>query len=456
MTTNAYIGPWVWETHTDDGPHWRPPKGTVGSIDLRPWDACATPVVPSGYGLFVTDRTLDSPYYLLASDLDESLKPAAKSALVDALGLPKLSASTFRNGIIEIGLQRSDPDQGRMTGPLVPRHDRMWDDILHPWGRIYEHRFSGTGDVGWPTLQARLQRDYRQQHDFCHLAAGKANAASELQPPDAKTDAVGYMVWRQVTALKAASVLDWGTARAKVSADYLALYLKKLKYDSDKLGVDPRLLVPADLPYEGTKRRDTEYSDDFNRAALGVNWTAVDGEWGIVANTEIGRTSWGTFPTVARYEQDLSSDDHESEITDTFGVNNAFMTPAVRFAADAKTLYYAMRRSNVTTGDRINKVITGTDTMLWSQAAVATEPLEQYLSVVGATLTMKVDGVVVHELVDNTLSGQTRCGAAAHSSDESHGDDWRCADLGAAPAGAARRLVGGGLAHSSPLLGGLV
>lgn len=437
MTTYIYIGPWEWRDK-GDGFGWHPPEGTIGCIDLRPWDACATREIVSGYGLFVTDRPLDSSYYLLASDLDDGLKPAARSALVDALALPALSASTFREAIIEILLQRADPDQGSMVGPLVPRHDRMWDMILHPWGRIWQQRFSGTSDVGWPTLQARLQRDYRNLHRFCHTAADKAAALTELQAPDAKVDAIGHMVYRQVAALTTTSILDWAAAKAKVAADYRVLYLKKLDYDSAKLGVDPRLLVPADLLYEGTLPHDTSYSDDFNRGNNddpGAPWAEVDGDWDIVDQELHYISGASDFPAIARYDADLPGDDHYCQCTYCYGANAARMNgPTVRFAAAAKTAYWAWCRSS-DAARHIYKIVAGVDTSLVSDAAGVGPPIVIKLEVDGSDLDAYFAGVLGLQVVDATISGNLRCGVGGHRSDPNGCDDWSCADLGAPPAG---------------------
>jgi len=441
LTTYIYIGPWEWRDK-GDGFGWHPPEGTIGCIDLRPWDACATREIASGYGLFVTDRPLDSSYYLLASDLDDGLKPAARSALVDALALPALSASTSREAIIEILLQRADPDQGSMVGPLVPRHDRMWDMILHPWGRIWQQRFSGTSDVGWPTLQARLQRDYRNLHRFCHTAADKAAALTELQAPDAKVDAIGHMVYRQVAALTTTSILDWAAAKAKVAADYRVLYLKKLDYDSAKLGVNPRLLVPGDLPYEGTVPHDSGYSDDFNRGdnnAMGLSWNEVVGDWDI-ENQECKLGSTGALSGL-RWDQALSTDDHECGwdfATANGGGNSLILGPSTRFTADAEVTCYSFLGYLQAGAGRLKKCIDSVTTQLGGDVAW-TPSLPDAFTTQSSGTTHKgyLNSVEKISQTDATISGNLYCGAMGYLSpgNVGRGDNWSCADLGAPPAG---------------------
>src|SRR5690606_17212169 len=95
LMARFWLGPWVWDTSDPTLPHWRPPAGAVGSLDLRSIPQCAATIVPQGWGLFVTGNAanLGSDYTNLGTDPELVLTEKQKRSWESRFGLPNTLAT---------------------------------------------------------------------------------------------------------------------------------------------------------------------------------------------------------------------------------------------------------------------------------------------------------------------------------------------------------------------------
>jgi hypothetical protein len=386
-----YIGPWVWDT--TEGECWRPPDGTVGSIDLRDYEACGLRGTVRGVGLFATDRLLKAPYLPLGTDLDARLDVVQKGGLEQNLSVT-LGATTLRTALVELLTQKADPDQARMAAPLGVKSDGT-QEIWLAGERIWSKRFEGVTDPAWPMVQAKYQRAYR-------------------------------------------------SVRERALATKSDLHLRFLSTVAAKTKVDPRLLVPGDLPYEDVRRPDTVYTEDWNCSNSAdldcdLDWTEVTGNY---FNLVSGKANYGTRTGSrcgARAEHDLSSDDHYAQavLTDTYSYQYLHPGTAVRYNSSADSYYLGWASF---AGDyfRGTKVVNGIATHLGSVKSHNFIGLSYLLktSIDGDSLTVEVDGDTWN-VSDSTFTGQTRGGIAFYSGNDDANtmkwEDFEEGDLGAPP-----------------------
>lgn len=173
------------------------------------------------------------------------------------------------------------------------------------------------------------------------------------------------------------------------------------------------------------------YSDDFNRALLGANWTAVNGGWSIDAN-RLARSTFGSVEAAVRYGPALDTDDHYCQI-DFVGQGasvNGYLGPAVRFDPSAATYYSGVARAGGALR-WIQKRIGGTLTTLASDALGSGPPKTLRLDVSGSTLTLYVNGVVALTVTDASITGNLQVGVQAHpvSAGNVHGDNFLASDI---------------------------
>jgi hypothetical protein len=384
-----YFGPWVWDTaELAEGGQgfWRPPEGCSSGLDLRPLPAQAARESSSqNWGIFVAESDPPKGDYVLVADAGGRVDPAALDFIAHAMGLsapPKaegIGGEPMRIGELLHELLTTHSDPACLAGPkpLMPNSARTMEIILGG-ERLFTRAFVGEADAAWPQILAVKQDDYR--------------AASEAIRPKLLT--------------------DW----------------------CDKLGItDHRVFIPSDLPIIAPGPLSTSYSDDFNRAALGTDWTAVRSTWDIYNSVEIHTT--GSDYGNCRYEFDLSSDDHEATLTATYVTStaNGWIGPSVRHGSAGGC--YTARVGN-TTRSIMKQTLAGGNTVLVSDSGGGALPHVIRLTVDATALTSYDDGVQALQTTDTTYSGATRCGVAARSgAGWQRGDNWSIADLAAAITG---------------------
>lgn len=226
--------------------------------------------------------------------------------------------------------------------------------------------------------------------------------------------------------------------QGKAPAD---LHLKLLDDLCDKHGVGKdraswQRFVPADLRNDiaGPKPRTTAYSDNFNRAnadplgssSEGWSWTEVSGDIDIASNMAVAANT-----SRARAEADLSSADHECQVTFQFNDGGSVAAgPMVRYASAADTAYFGRGRDTANQSI-LAKYVTGTLTDLDTVSTTIDFPvvLKTYISV--SALKFYVGGVERNSITDTAISGGTRCGLGTIGTDTSS-ENWSCTDLAAA------------------------
>lgn len=171
----------------------------------------------------------------------------------------------------------------------------------------------------------------------------------------------------------------------------------------------------------------TSYRDNFDRATLGADWTAVEGAWDISAN-QIRQTGPGRG--AVRHEPALDSANHGCRIEDLATNSDGFVGPAVRFSSSANTLYEGIQRS---TGGlrRLAKRVSGTVTSLASDAGGGAPPTALTLTVDGSSLALyhdDVSGAANLTATDTSITGNTRCGLVGFQANQP-GDDFHAFDL---------------------------
>ncbi|MCA9414210.1 MAG: hypothetical protein KC944_23565, partial [Candidatus Omnitrophica bacterium] len=219
-------------------------------------------------------------------------------------------------------------------------------------------------------------------------------------------------------------------AKAKIQ-DYIAKkYRQFLATQVAKLNLDWRDLVDAGVPMLGPVKPSTTYTDDFNRASLGAGWTSVYRTWSISSNriTHAGGVS-GTQSASVRYESDLSSDDHYSQVDYTTTTDPQGYTSALcRFSTGSST-YYEMLSREASSLRLIRKWVSGSATTLDQDTGGTAPPQTMYVSADGSTIIGKEDGSTIFTVTDTAISGNLRCGIGSHPNNPTTGDNFVCEDI---------------------------
>lgn len=220
-------------------------------------------------------------------------------------------------------------------------------------------------------------------------------------------------------------------AKARIQGYIAKKYRQFLADKVGKLHLDWRDLIDAGVPMLGPVDPNTTYTDDFNRASLGSDWTSVDGGYTITGSTELYfNVNASALPGSARYEHDLSSDDHFVQIDWTSASSaNYFIGPAARFDPSAETLYYAVAREN-SPRKFIGKVVAGSNSTLWTESLSGTgAPHTVKIVCDGSNLSMYVDAVLGQTITDTSITGYLRTGIVSHSTRFAQGDNFVAEDL---------------------------
>lgn len=162
-----YIGPWI----IRDGSY-EPPQGTIGSLDLRSIPDQSN-LNGDGYGLFITQRSLDSNYDLLSSsDIRSSRAAVQHQNIFESLLGYRPDGDMVSDLIFDIMTNGSHPDGLEGVKTMLPANGNLDLNILGI-GRIGRRRLvEGRSDFN--RVRDVRRNDYRKireadQGNLTHL-----------------------------------------------------------------------------------------------------------------------------------------------------------------------------------------------------------------------------------------------------------------------------------------------
>lgn len=419
-----WIGAWAWIDSGNGGGYWQMPAGAQSALDLRSPVACATPVTPTGVGLFVTPNatSLGAGYTNLGTDPTALLTVGQRAALRTLLNLPRALSATDLQGILwEAMTAQADPDGTDRMLPLIPNGRRY---ELWLGGQRVRQVVLDSGDDAFLPFVLLLRRIYRQ---------ARQNSLDGLTPPNHYRKLLGYWV--------------------------------------RKYGFHYRLFQPADVPDESDLPPETTISDNFNRAdadALGTSsegwsWTEVGGDIDIVSNKAQGTPD---TPAYARAGSALSGNDNYAQCVVTTSSTSSLRQggPACRADSSAQTYYWASQSAGAgTTGTlRIYKAVSGTRTALGTGTTQTKSGDTKKIEANGSTITAYNNGVSAESLTDSSITSGVYSGLVYERPNNLvQCDDFVAADLGvsgdaqmAAALATASALSYAGTASGGALLAG--
>ena len=422
MSRYYYIGSWILQSDAELGDYWRSPDHTVGLVDLRG--------TSGGVGFFALDQVMaDATGYAYFGDsLNATMTPQQVADWAAQTGVSVPAGTYTLLDLLWYTLTDwASPEWDTHAPPIMPTHAGLLELHLGGHSLVRSRAFKGADDPAWPHIQERVQRDMRSAWD-----QGQADSES------LRTAGVGRGIYQRIVAYRAANGGTVAQARTALRAEVVSHPRKVLGALVRKYGVDWQELVPTDLRavMGGPETPTTTYADDFNRASLGADWTAVDGVFTIASNEFRGPTIAASgFPGSARYEHDLSSADHYAQVDFVWAeATGAIACGAVRFSAAAETFYYGFIRASGSLRN-LAKCVTGTATNLASDASGFGPPHSAVrVTADGSTISFSVNGVTVHSITDTSITGNLRTGIVTHNAitSESTCDNFSAADLLAA------------------------
>jgi len=396
MAKYYYLGPWQWRTEPMAA--WYPPPHTIGLIDMRAADG-------SGVGFFACcERLHDSAYVELGdgSDLsDYQTTRLDREAWRSELGLTSAELpddmDTLADLLIWTFERCGDPTWALRFKPPIPGPGGALRLYLGGHSLIHSRQFADLHQAARQRILEVARADMARIVEFCNLTPAQMHERGIRVKPPAE-------FYRQVARL-------W--QRKYGLADYRDLFPRDLRRE-----VRPPL------------KPGTTLTDDFNRPDLGAAWTAVDGWWSIYNSQQIQCTGGGSANMAsARYESDLSTDDHYAQLEFTYAENTyRWLGPAARFAATAETAYVGLVRAEGGLR-KLVKCIGGTLTDLGSDAGGSGPPQTVKVWAVGSTIKLFDDDVEIFSVTDTSITGNLRCGLGGDPAGTERGDDFLAEDV---------------------------
>lgn len=352
---------------------WNPPIEATSALDLRNNVAIATPLTPTGSGLFVTDLAISTPGYTqLATDPNEILNTTRKNTIRTLLGLPNaITANRFSDIVYELMTVHSDISSGVICPPLMPTHRGRLD---FTFAGVSRSTWLSEALPEWPVIQKSIHAMYRFYRD---------GQAIGIFPTD---------FHRKI----------------------LSVWMQNYKIP------DFTKFIPSDLPTTETPLpHSTTHTENFNQTdstTVGPNlsWTEGFGpaDWSTISN-QLDCGVDGTFAdNYIRAEADVSSADHYSEII--IASRNLAGGICNRFSSSASTFYVAW--SNNDGNVYFSKVVTGTRTNLTSVAQAYSAPDTIRVSSSGSAHSVIYNGsTIINAHSDSSISTGTRGGVWAQN-----------------------------------------
>lgn len=186
----------------------------------------------------------------------------------------------------------------------------------------------------------------------------------------------------------------------------------------------------------------TTITEDFNTADTGtlgpdLTWTEVAGVWEVFSNSATANS--GTVLISARAEHNLATANHYAQAVCSSSVGNSSRGGvATRFDPAAETYYAFFRSHTAPNGNRIAKMVAGTQTNLASDTtnAIASGSVLK-LRTTGSSLTGYDDGVSYLAVTDTSITGNLRTGIVGMSNGGNRRftiDDFEASDIAATTA----------------------
>lgn len=396
-----WLGPWVWSGI------WQQPSGSVGSLDLRSLPQCAATVTPQGFGFFVTPNAvnLGSSYTNLGTDPELTLTEQQKRRWESALGLPAtLVTNRLADIVYETLTLQADPLGDDRCLPLIPSTRRRFEVWL-AGVKVRDREWSFAAPE-FDVTRDLLKRIYR--------ALREASQAGQI-PADK------YLRWL------GSQVRKYGLT-----------------------GTQYRALQPTDLPDEQPLTPETTIGDTFvegsnaelsAHTATGANggfaWTELAGDLDVIAADDVLENT-ATGESVARADQDLSSDDHyvQADITQADATDATSIGVIGRKDGTATATYYlGLLRAAPSDTVQMYKRVSGTFTQLGGSSPSVTRgfPDTIKLEMDGSAIKFYYEGVEKLSATDTAITGNLRTGVRVFRSPsdtvKGRWDNFQAADL---------------------------
>lgn len=393
-----YVGPWQWKKTEPNLPHWSPPDGAVGALDLRSIPQQSTERTQDGYGVFVSKDELPSDYELLGTGSLRDVKTSQR--LTDRMPRRERKRQPKGDDLLSLLLDAvcdgSDPTGDSFAKPLMPdsgmRLCLTIGGVSHQWK-------TAPWNYHWDKIQDVERADF--QRCFDDAKAGR------LKDPEHHR-----------------RVLD-------------ALCDKYNLQGAD----DWKGFIPAKLRKEikGRLKHETVITDGFNRADDAVSLGVAAGGWAysrMTGTTNLKIVSNAAQNTAGidsrnRAEADLSSSDLYSQFRLLSWGSTDSAEPIVRANSAAATFYIYITQNQASPTHRVFKCSAGTFTSLSSLSGnipSANDTLK--LAVNGSTLVSSAGGVTRNTLTDTAITGNVRCGLGSNCNDGPvRMDDFEAGDI---------------------------
>lgn len=372
-----YVGPWQWNESEPNMPHWSPPAGAIGSLDLRSIPQQSVGVVQDGYGIFAAKDELSSDYELLGTgslrDIKTSQRLADRMPKRDRKRQPK--GDDLLSLLLDAIGDGSDPTGDSFAKPLMPDANMRLcvtiGDVSFQWK-------TAPWNYHWDKIQDVERADFQRHFDDAKRGRSK-DREHHRRILDALCDKYNLQ-----------GVDDW------------------------------KGLVPAKLRKEipGRLKHETTITDDFTRADAaslgtssgGYTWTRMTG----FADTQIISNQAGASSardSRNRANSDLSSSDLYAQIKLNAWSGSDSFEPITRADSADATFYIYIPRNNAASTHRIFKCVTGTFTALNTvSGSIPSTGETSKLIVSGSSLTGSVAGVDRITVTDTAITGNVRCG----------------------------------------------
>lgn len=414
--------PWTWNSL--DSCH-EPPAGAYAVLDLRPEPEQARAGQSSGWGFFAWPDMIPGNGPNIAPPADviplgygdcRELQPttAQRDELRLRLGLSSNPSGTFLVDVIADVLgSLADPTGQSGPKPLLPTREGSLEIHLSFHSRVWAEVFDGAALFGQsPTGKHNRIRD---------VLRTDLETANKSGGPDLVAKVLGS--WCDKWGVDYSQATRWRNLMRPVLL-------------AEMLGKRGGKFSP--------KKPQTSYSDNFDRASLGTDWTSVSGTASITSSTVFELASGGTT-RYARYEFDVSSADHWTENLQGGGSSTADrLMPCCRFASAASTFYHGYARTS--NQDSLAKTVAGTLTALSTTSGGGGSNGTYRINVSGSSLTLTRNGVSRTTATDTGITGNTRGGIYRNGTTGTpNADDWLIDD--GITAGQPMALRVGGMRH---------
>lgn len=373
-----YLGPWQWIADGNT-PHFAPPVGAIGAIDLGSVPEMSTGGAQRKGCLCWTNGTLlSSEYDLLGvGDIREIHRTAKLTATIRKASGATPKGDRLNEMILDCFVDGSDPDGATGPKPIVPGSDGWMDLWMAGHGRVKGERFEWGRSSHTAKIKRQLRAEFSQLMDDAEAGRSK-DREHHRRCLDALCEKYGVSEWREFVP----------TARQK------------------------------DVP--GRLKHETTITESFNKAdssTLGpdLSWTELTGDMAVVLNACELVTNFTPPSTSARADADLSSADNYAQCV---AVNAASLstTSAVgpitrKDSSSTLTWYQADWLKVATPAYRTVKVVSGTGTVIGSNtngSAANGTTIKVHCN--GSTITRYVDWASQNATTDTSISSGLRSG----------------------------------------------